>query len=198
MKGNEGERKGKKSPRLFFLKTKEYFSLSEKKNSGDFWAKVGGTQSTRSAPRGPRFDSWQTQEIFIEFSWCCLRFIDGTAQVSRQRLENVNRTNLVLASGELVSRKSHLSPICGAHNFEDCLVYHSLSSTQSANQSDLRLSRDFKSLTCTTRSHFTKELWMSGSCSYGTSRDVCITKQTSFRIEPRLLCLIRSWSFLIR
>ena len=34
-----------------------------------------------------------------------LRFIDGTAWNSRQRLNNVNRTHLVLASGKLVLQK---------------------------------------------------------------------------------------------
>ena len=39
-----------------------------------------------------------------------LRFINGTAQSSGQRLDNVNQTHLVLASGKLVLPKNNPKP----------------------------------------------------------------------------------------
>ena len=50
----------------------------------------------------PGFDSRCSQEYFLLM---LLRFIDGIAQNSGQRLDNVNRAHLVLASGKLVLQK---------------------------------------------------------------------------------------------
>ena len=47
----------------------------------------------------------------IIFLLTLLRFIGGTAESSGQRLDNVNRTHLVLASGKLVPQKFY-SNIC--------------------------------------------------------------------------------------
>ena len=44
-----------------------------------------------------------------------LRFINGTAKNSRQRLDNVNQTHLVLAIGKLVQQKRSIenpNPLC--------------------------------------------------------------------------------------
>ena len=54
----------------------------------------------------------QPQALFLAlpriFLLMLLRFIDDAAQNSGQRLDNVNRTQLVVASGKLIHKK----PIC--------------------------------------------------------------------------------------
>ena len=60
---------------------------------------------TAVLPSNPEFDSRHSQE-FVSI-WL-LRLIDGTAENTGQRLDNVNRTHLVLASGKLVVQKNYI------------------------------------------------------------------------------------------
>ena len=55
---------------------------------------------------------WRSQEFLM-----LLIFIDGTAWKSGYRLNNVNRTHLVLASGKLVIQKHFMSSCTNYHNF---------------------------------------------------------------------------------
>ena len=55
---------------------------------------------SRFTPSGPRFDSQGSQECFLGCCWDLLTALLLTGD--RQKLYNVNRTHLVLASGKLV------------------------------------------------------------------------------------------------
>ena len=63
---------------------------------------------TAVLPSNPEFESRHSQEFF---SIWLLRFIDGTAENTGQRFDNVNRTHLVLASGKLEVQKYYMGDI---------------------------------------------------------------------------------------
>lgn len=55
---------------------------------------MGADQHSSFSPKGPRFDSPLLQKFILIFP----RFIDGVVRGKGQRLENIDRTHLVLAA----------------------------------------------------------------------------------------------------
>ena len=74
----------------------------------------------RFTPSHPGFDSWHFQSFFR----CCQGLSTALLLQSRgqQRLNSVDRTHLVLASGKLVLQKEPLKPVAAKFNIEIKLV----------------------------------------------------------------------------